>query len=163
MTNMFLAMSLLLWAPGESIAQNSLEFKKLGIIREFGGTDNAALFGVRFDSGTFNVTEVIGPGFLKTYQVGTLTQSSVGNLFVNSSKPLGPTEKLELLTNFGGATLIYTEGYSGQLCTSDEIMYEVVATGSVNETNVEVAFQFVAEPSAQDNCKFQIFGVEVRY
>ena len=163
MKKILLAVTLLMSAPVSLFAQNSIQFEKVGIIREFGGTDNAALFGVRSTSGTFNVTKVVGPGFLKTYGVGTLSDSTVARLFSKSSKPLSQAEKTELLTSFNGGTIIYSEGYQGNLCTDDETKYEVVATGSVNAVNVEVTFQFEAQPNPTGNCSFHIFGVLVRY
>ena len=163
MNKLLLAVTLFMCAPAFTFAQDSIDFEKIGIIREFGGTDNAALFGVRSNSGIFNITKIVGPGFLKTYGVGTLNQSTLAKLFSKSSKPLSQTEKTELLTNFNGGTIIYTEGYQGNLCTNDETKYEVVATGSVNAVNVEVTFQFVAQPNPNGNCTFHIFGILVRY
>lgn len=163
MKKLLVVFSSMMLASVFAFAQNSLDFEKVGVIREFGGTDNAALFALRSKSGTFNITKIAGPGFLETYAVGILNASTIDKIFSKSAKPRSQAEKTELLTNFNGSTVIYTEGYKGNLCTDSETKYELVATGNVNSVNAEVTFQFEAQPNPNGNCKFQIFGIVVRH
>jgi hypothetical protein len=148
--------------PGGGKPRTSIEFESLGIIREFGGIDTAALFAVRSKSGPFKVTKVMGPRFIKTYMVGLLDPARAERLFTKGSKPLSQAERAELLSKFSDSTVIYAEGYEGSLCTDEELKYQVIATGTVDTTEVEVAFQFEALPNSQGNCQFHIFGIQVR-
>ncbi|MGZ6424462.1 MAG: hypothetical protein ACXWRZ_02900 [Bdellovibrio sp.] len=143
--------------------KEEIEFKKVGVIREFGGVDNAALFGVLSKCGKFQISKVEGPAFLKSYSVGELNQTSISKLFLNTSKPLSIEERQNLISEFNGATVIYTENYSGNLCSDEEISYEIKASGRLNEANVEVIFQFQALPNSTGNCKFHVFGILTHY
>lgn len=148
---------------GNQIRQTKINFEKFGLIRELGETDNGALFGLLSESGKFEISKIVGPGFLKTYQVGILNESSVDMLFSKSSKPLTQDEKQDLLSKFKGATILYTEGYPGNLCNLDEIEHNIVITGKVESTDVEVTFQFLALPNVSGNCRFHWFGIVVKY
>ncbi len=149
--------------PSPKKDKEGIEFQSVGVIREFGGTDNAALFGVYSKSGKLEISKVVGPAFLKSYRVGELNQTSISKLFLNSSKPLSTDERQNLISEFNGATVIYTEGYSGNLCSNDEIGYEITATGRIDETNLEVIFQFEALPNPNGNCDFHVFGTITKY
>tara|TARA_B110001454_G_C12723230_1_gene435994 strand:- start:27104 stop:27670 length:567 start_codon:yes stop_codon:yes gene_type:complete len=140
-----------------------INFEKFGLIREFGDSDNAALFGLFSESGKFEISKIVGPEFLNTYQVGILNESSVEKLFSKSSSPLNITEKQNLLSKFNGATIIYTEGYTGNLCRLDETQFEITAIGKIQSTDVEVTFQFVANPNLNGSCNFRNFGILVKY
>jgi hypothetical protein len=143
--------------------KEGLEFQSLGIVREFGGTDNAAMFGVQSKSGKLQINKVEGPAFIKTYRVGELNQTSISKLFLNTSKPLSTDERQNLISEFNGATVIYTEGYSGNLCSNDEIIYDIKTTGRIDETNIEVIFHFEALPNPNGNCDFHVFGTITKY
>lgn len=147
----------------QSKSKEEIDFQKFGIIREFGGTDNAALFGVYSKAGKFQITQVIGPTFLKTGRVGELNQASLDQLFINTTKPLSVREREDLISEFNGASFFYTESYSGNLCNIDEITYEIKATGRLNDLNIEVTFQFEALPNANGNCQFHVFGIITKY
>lgn len=147
-------------SPNET---KEISFKKFGVIREFGGTDNAALFGLLSESGKLQITQVVGPGFLKTYRVGELNKSTVKKIFSRSAKPLSQGERDGLLSEFNGATIIYTEGYNENLCNQSETQYEIVATGKIEDVDVEVTFQFEALPNPNGNCGFHVFGIVTRY
>lgn len=149
--------------PSPKEDKDGTEFQSLGIIREFGGTDNAAMFGVYSKSGKLEINKVEGPAFLKTYRVGELNQTSIGKLFLNTSKPLSTEERQNLISEFNGATVIYTEGYYGNLCSNDEIIYEIKTTGRINETNIEVVFHFEALPNPNGNCDFHVYGTITKY
>lgn len=140
-----------------------INFEKFGLIREFGDSDNAALFGLFSEPGKIEISKIAGPDFLNTYQVGILNESSVETLFSKSSYPLSVTEKQNLLSKFNGATIIYTEGYIGNLCRIDETQFEITAIGKIQSTDVEVTFQFVANPSLNGSCNFRNFGILVKY
>ena len=143
--------------------KDSTSFKKIGVIREFGGTDNAALFGLLPDSGKLQINKVVGPGFLKVYKVGELNPITLEKLFLNTSKPLNSNEKQDLLSGFNGAMVIYAEGYEGNLCNQDEVQYEIKATGQIDKIDLEITFQFVASPNSNGNCIFHMFGIVTRY
>lgn len=147
-------------SPKEKI---SISFKKFGIIREFGVADNAALFGLLPNSGKFQITEVMGPDFLKKYGVGELNRTIVDKLFLKTAKPLSQSERDGLLSDFDGATIIYIEGYNGNLCNQNETEYEIKLTGEINDVDIEVRFKFAALPNANGNCAFHTFGIITRY
>ena len=136
-----------------------IEFQKLGIIREFGGTDNAAMFGLLPKSGKLKIDKIEGPVFLKTYAIGELNQTTINKIFLNSSKPLNTEERQNLISEFNGAIVIYTEGYSGNLCSNDEITFTIKVTGRLDNTDIEVTFQFEAISNPDGNCKFHMFGI----
>ncbi len=144
-------------------SREPIEFLKIGVIREFGGTDTAAMFGVLLKAGKLEITKVEGPSFIHNYQVGELNQKSMGHIFLNSTQPLSTEERAKLVGDFNGATILYTEGYSGSLCRDDEVGYTIKATGKIDETEIELLFQFEAFPSAHGNCKFHLFGVVANY
>lgn len=143
--------------------EKSISFKNFGIIREFGGTDNAALFGLLSDAGKYQITNIWGPEFLEQYTVGELNRTTIDKVFLNTTKPLSQEEREALLSDFNGATLIYLEGYNGNLCNQTETKYEITTKGTLNDIEVQVIFEFEALPNMDGNCSFHIFGIVVRY
>lgn len=139
------------------VKKTEISFQDVHLIREFAGTDKALLFAVLSPSGPFKINSVRGPEFIKTYRVGELNQGTLAKLFVNSSQPLSAAEKQDLLQRFNGATLLYAEGYAGNLCTFNEQWYQIIAAGKVDDVDVEVTFKFEALPGANGNCEFHQF------
>lgn len=115
-----------------------LEFHHFGIIREFGGLDNAALFVVRVDGENFEITEVTSPGFLLPISGGKLTQTAIDKIFSKGSKPLNTITKADLFSKFIGANFLYTESYDGILCNGSK--FEVIAIGKVGTMDLQLAF-----------------------
>lgn len=143
--------------------QTPISFKKFGLIREFGGTDNTALFGLLPEAGKLQITTLTGPKFLDVYKVGELNKATLDKLFLNTKKPLNQSEREALLSDFNGATVLYTEGYHGNLCRQDETGYEIKATGKIDDVDVEVSFQFEALPNVNGSCTFHTFAVVAKY
>ena len=146
-----------------SVQPENISFEKFGIIREFGEVDKASLFGLLPNSGKLEITNVAGPEFIETYAVGELNSSTINKIFLKSSKPPSADEKEKLLSDFNGATIIYAEEYDGQLCTHDEIEYKIIATGKIENTDIEITFQFKAIPNSNGNCAFHTFSILTKY
>ena len=142
--------------------RKDIELEHYGKISEFGGTTNAALFVLKPESGKLTITSVVGPQFIKSYQVGILTPAAVTKLFNKVPRPLNEREKQELAKLEGG-TAIYAEGYEGRLCAENETKYEITATGQLDETDVAVTFLIQALPSPNGECVFQTFGIMTQY
>ncbi len=121
------------------------------------------MFGVFSKIGKLQIDKVVGPAFLGPYWVGELKQFILSKLFLNTSIPLSEDERQKLISEFNGATVIYTEGYLGNLCSHDEINNEIKATGRINETDIEVIFRFEALPNSNGNCDFHTFGIITKY
>lgn len=134
--------------------------KGFGVIREFGASDNAALFGLLPANGSVEITNCVAPQFLSSVgcAVGTLNESTASHLFKKSSNPMTQSEKTKLLSQWNGARLIYFEGYSGSLCTDEETEYNITVSGTLNGTPFKSTFQFIALPSSNGNCTYQKFG-----
>lgn len=143
--------------------QEEIAFQNFGIIREFGGTDHAALFGLLPKSGNLQINKVVAPAFIQSVGVGKLSQTSIEKFFTKTAKPISQAEKQDLLSKFDGATVIYAEGYNGNLCNTDEITNKITATGFLDQTSVAITFQFEALPSANGDCEFHIFGIVFKY
>lgn len=139
-----------------------VELKGFGVIREFGGVDTAAIFGLRPSSGSLVIKTVSGPRFLGAARVGTLDQTAMDHLFVKSSRPMDEQEKQSLVSQWNGAQVIYFEGYSGVFCSSNETQSEVTATGTVNGKPFTTTFQFIALPNSNGDCDFHTFGTITR-
>lgn len=136
----------------------SLQLKGFGVIREFGATDTAALFGLLSENGSLQILTVRGPQFLGVVRLGKLDHQSLDHLFLKSAQPMAQHEKQSLASQWKGAQVIYFEGYSGTLCTQNESQYNVEVSGKAGEKPFTTIFQFVALPNPTGNCSYQIFG-----
>jgi hypothetical protein len=143
-----------------SFANATVDLTGFGIIREFGGSDTAALFGVLPSSGSIQITGCSGPSFLVQggCRVGQLTPSTMDRLFLKSSKPMSHQEKQDLVYQWNGAQVLYFEAYNGTLCTNAEIEYLVSISGTSNGQAFTTIFQFIALPNANGSCTFHSFG-----
>ncbi len=143
-------------------ASADVELKGFGVVREFGGADTAAIFGLRPSSGSLVIKSVNGPRFLGTARVGTLDQTAIDHLFLKSSIPMSQQEKQSLVAQWSGAQVIYFEGYSGAFCSSNETQSEVTASGALNGKPFVTTFQFIALPSSTGDCTYHTFGIITR-
>ncbi len=141
-------------------AAHATDLQGFGVIREFGGTDTAAMFGLLPASGSLQFTGCTGPAFLVPVgcRVGDLNQVAMDHLFLKSSKPMSQQEKQDLLSKWNGAKVLYFEGYNGSLCTNDEIEYHVSVSGTSSGKPFTTTFQFIALPNAAGDCTYHIFG-----
>ncbi|MGK5085893.1 hypothetical protein WDW37_21605 [Bdellovibrionota bacterium FG-1] len=153
MKSVFLSLLLVLSASNTYAA----DIQGFGVIREFGGNDNAAMFGLLSQNGTLQITDVSGPAFLGGYRVGELDQVAIDHLFLKSSKPMDQKEKLDLISKYNGAQVIYFEGYTGNLCRSNEIEYDISASGNVNGAPFTATIQFIALPNSSGDCGYHKF------
>jgi hypothetical protein len=145
-------------APSPTATQSQATtsgFQYFSVIREFGGNDTAALFGILPDHGTLQITEISGPSFLGTVHIGTFNQDAINHLFLKSSKPMSQQEKNGLIAKYNGAEAIYVEGYEAQLCTDSEVKIKV--SSSFGDLKPITTFDFTAEPTATDDCTFHSF------
>lgn len=138
------------------------DLKGFGVIREFGSTDNAALFGLLPESGSLQITGCGGPKFLVEVgcRVGQLDEVSMSRIFQKSSKPMTQAESEMLLSQWKGAQVIYLEGYDGALCTNKE--YQVTANGDLDGQPFATTFRFVALPNSDGSCTYQTFSTTTR-
>lgn len=143
---------------------NAANLQGFGIIREFGASDTAAMFGLLPISGTLKITSVAGPSFLSSvgYGVGQLNNGVISHLFLKSSNPMSQLEKQNLLSKYNGATIIYIEDYTGNLCTSEEIEYSIVVTGTVDTAPFTATIQFIALPNSSGDCTYHKFGTIIQ-
>ena len=143
-----------------SVANADLNLKGFGVIREFGGSDNAALFGLLPPSGSIQITNCTAPQFLASVRcgVGTLNETVMSHLFLKSSNPMTQSERQNLLSQWNGSQVIYFEGYNGSLCTNDETEYNVTVSGTSNGQAFTSTFQFIALPNSNGDCTYHKFG-----
>lgn len=143
-----------------STANADTGLKGFGVIREFGDTDTAAMFGLLPPSGTIQITSCSGPAFLVANgcRVGQFNQVAMDHLFLKSANPMSQQERQDLVSQWSGAQVLYFEGYSGNLCTDSDIEYDISVTGTVNDRPFTTTFQFIALPNTNGDCTFHIFG-----
>jgi hypothetical protein len=132
------------------------------VIREFGGTDTAGMFGLLGDTASIRLTKVNGPSFLGGFRLGELNQEAIDHLFLKSSNPMSEQEKQGLLSKYRGAQVIYFEGYNGNLCNSEETEYKISAAGTLNGAAFRATFQFIALPNATGDCKYHTFSTLIQ-
>ena len=151
--------------PQTPPAQTEVSLKGFGVIREFGGSETAALFGLLSDKGVLKITKCYGPDFLTQVgcHVGTLNQASMDHLFLKSIHPLSAEEKQKILASWSTSQVIYFEGYTGNLCAPGESDKQVRVDGTVDNIPIHVTFQFLAKPTALGDCEFQTFGTILQY
>lgn len=143
--------------PSHESCPNLNDFKFFSVIREFGGKDNVALFGILPNQGTLQITKVAETwaDFLTGYSFGTLNQETVNHLFSNSSVPMSQQEKDSLLSKYNGAQIISFEGYDGQLCTDEE--FKITVSSSLGDFKFTTTFDVMVEPNSSGDCKFHVF------
>ncbi|MCM2323016.1 MAG: hypothetical protein NDJ90_07115 [Oligoflexia bacterium] len=150
--------------PSDDTGARSPDLEGFGVIREFGGNDTAAMFGLLPASGTLKITSCTGPNFLVEVgcRVGQLDGAAMDRLFLKSSKPMAQSEKQSLLSQWSGAQVIYLEGYNGALCTVAEIEYNITVSGTANGHSFTSTFQFIALPNSNGDCTYHKFGTITR-
>ncbi|MBL7544762.1 MAG: hypothetical protein JNL11_13175 [Bdellovibrionaceae bacterium] len=148
-----------------SAAHADEKLKGFGVIREFGGSDTAAVFGLLPTNGSIQITGCSGPEFLVHVgcRVGQLNETVMNHLFLKSSKPMEQSEKQNIVSQWNGAQIIYLEGYNGNLCSSDEIEYNVTVSGTIDAQPFTSTFQFIALPNSNGNCTYHKFGTITRF
>ena len=140
-------------------ASASVDLKGFGIIREFGGTDTAAIFGLLSSGGALQITAVHGPAFLGGARSGQLDQAAMDHLFLRSVRPMSQEEKQNLVSRWSGAQVIYFEGYNGTLCANDEVQHEVSVSGTSSGKSFTSTFRFIALPNSNGDCTYHTFEV----
>jgi hypothetical protein len=146
-------------SPPEQPKGKDFEFDGFAVIREFGGNDNAALFGITADGVDLTISEVSGPNFIQAYRVGKLTPGSLDKLFQKSRLPMGSKEKEVLLSKFSDATVIYAEGYEGNICNFKEFEHKIVVTGIAESERYMFEFDVEATPNQTGSCNMHRFGL----
>ncbi len=138
---------------------NAASLQGFGVIREFGHGDTAALFGILPSNGSLKITGISGPSFLSSvgYGVGQLNQGVISHLFLKSTNPMSQMEKQELVQKYNGTSVIYIEGYSGKLCTSEETEYNINISGDIDGAPFTATLQFVALPNSSGDCEYHKF------
>jgi len=133
--------------------------KGLAVIREFGGSNTAALFVLLPSPGphqeSLEITEITRPDFLDKPKAGQLDQESINVLFLNSAIAMPQQEKDGLLSDYKGAGIVYFENYDGRLCTGQEFTITVAST--FGDRKLKTSFVFTAETdqhSPSGDCKF---------
>jgi hypothetical protein len=149
-------------SPSSPSQSSCPTFQFFSVIREFGGKDNNALFGILPDQGAnlgvAKISKVVefGADFLNGYRAGTLDQQTMTHLFLNSTVPMSQQEKESLVSKYNGAQIIYFGGYQGQLCTDEEFKIEVNST--FGDFQLSTTFDVRAEPSSTGDCSFHVFS-----
>jgi hypothetical protein len=138
-------------------AASATDLKGFGVIREFDGTDTAAMFGLLPSAGLLQITGVTGPSFLGTARIGQLNQVAIDHLFLRSANPMDEEEKQNLINQYNGAEVIYFEGYAGNLCTTTDTEHEVGVTGTIDGISFTATFQFIALPNSSGDCTYHEF------
>jgi len=143
----------------KATAANVTKVNGFGVIREFGGTDTAALFGLTTDAGSLQITGISAPPFVSTvgYGVGLLYPGLISHLFLKSSNPMSDQEKKDLVAKYAGASVIYIEGYADQFCTSNDTEYEIQVVGNLDGKPFTATLQFIALPNASGDCRYHTF------
>jgi hypothetical protein len=134
------------------VRADDLTFKQFTVIREFGGADNAAIFGVLPSELGMKITDVTGPAFLGNAYLAMLNENNLNGFFAHSSTPMSAAEKQQLLSDYAGAYVIYFENYSGRLCSGDQ--YQIEMTGKIGGVTAVTRFDFIASPQSAGDCKF---------
>jgi len=140
---------------------NATDLQGFGIIREFGGTDNAAMFGLLAPAGTnLQISNITGPaGYKGTF---TLDQTAMTNMFAQSSNPMSQQERSDIISQYNGAQVIYFEGYNATLCTYNEIEYNIEVSGTLDGSPFSATFQFIALPSSNGDCGYHEFTTMIQ-
>jgi hypothetical protein len=148
-------------SPSPAAAGEAPHFEYFSVIREFGGSDTAALFGLLPNQPGMKITGITGPEFLAGHaKVKILNSDTLKELFVASSLPMPNEEKEPLLSKYGGAQVIYFEKYEGRLCTDDNLSLAVSST--LGEWTPTLTFRFSAVADPTGNCKFHLLGLETK-
>jgi hypothetical protein len=144
--------------PSQENCPDPRDFKFFSVIREYGGKDNAALFGILPTQGKLKITKVteLWADFLPGYGLETLNQETENRLFSKSSIPMSQQEKDSLLSKYNGAQIIYFEGYNGQLCSGDE--FKIFVSSSLGDFKFTTTFDVRAVPNSTGDCTFQVFA-----
>ncbi len=148
-----------------STANADSDLKGFGVIREFGGSDSAALFGLLPAAGSIEITGCMAPQFLASAgcAVGELNETVMSHIFLKSSNPMTQSERANLLSQWNGSRVIYFEGYTGNLCTNEETEYDITVSGTSNGKPFKSTFQFIALPNASGDCTYHKFGTIIQY
>lgn len=148
-----------------SVVHADESLKGFGIIREFSGSDTAAIFGLLPANRSVKITGCAAPQFLVNVgcHVGQLNETVMSHLFLQSSKPMEQEEKQKIVAQWNGAQVIYFEGYNGNLCSTDEIEYNIMVSGTIDAKPFTSTFQFIALPNSNGDCTYHKFGTITRY
>ena len=131
-----------------------------GIIREFGGVDTAAMFGLLAGSGSVQINSVTGPQFLGGVRIGQLDKVSLDHLFLKSAQPMSDQEKQDIISKYNGAQVIYFEAYQGALCLKDETEFNIGVVGTIDGRAFSATFQFIALPNVTEDCTYHVFMLQ---
>jgi len=141
---------------------NAANLQGFGVIREFGGTDTAAMFGLVADSGSIQITGATGPSFLGGVRIGQLDKVAMDHLFLKSATPISQQERQDLVSKYNGAQVIYFEGYHGALCASDETEFHIGVNGTIDGAPFSSTFQFIALPNPTGDCTYHVFILQTQ-
>lgn len=137
---------------------DDLKLQGFGVIREFGESDTAALFGLLANIGKIQITEVRAPSFLGGYRSGELNQAALDHLFQKTTNSMSLQERQELIAKYQGAEVIYFESYKEALCRADETEFHIIFSGNVNGRPFKATYHFVALPNPSGDCKYFKYG-----
>lgn len=141
---------------------NAANLQGFGVIREFSGTDTAAMFGLVADSSSIQIKGATGPSFLGGVRIGQLDKVAMDHLFIKSSKPMSQQERQDLVSKYDGAQVIYFEGYLGSLCSSNETEFNIGVTGTISGVPFQSTFQFIALPNSLGDCTYHTFILQTQ-
>ena len=141
-----------------SLKPHDINLKALIVIREFGETDNAALFiALPSDNQTLTFEEVSGPQFLGNAYVGILDDKFLSKVFTKSAVPMSDAERHQLISVYKSAGVIYFESYRGSLCTDEE--QDISAKGAIRGDKLSVDFKFAAKSQQGKSCELRESGI----
>ena len=147
--------------PSPAAAGEEPHFEYFSVIREFGGNDTAALFGLLPSQPGMKITGITGPEFLAGHvKIKIFNSDTLKDLFVASLRPMPNEEKARLLAKYDGAQVIYFEKYEGQLCRDDDLNLTVASTLGDWAPTLTFRFNAVADPAG--NCEFHLLGLETK-